>query len=160
MSAGAGQLANNFGFTFAIRLAIRMKHFVKPYWWGLQNVGLFPRIPRQVRLRFAGNQAPVNGCDMVSLGDGQNCVEGAADRTRHKFSAQNWTMVGFQPTHVLLKILGPVVIVEGKYVRLLELNSSNCVQLVLGLPVSLSQAAGQRLGWVSRARPGENFGQE
>lgn len=53
---------------------------------GLLHLRLFPRIPRQIGLRFACDEAPVDYGNMVLRRNWQNCVERAA-HFRHVFRA-------------------------------------------------------------------------
>ena len=48
-----------------------MKHFVEPHSWLIEDIRMPPGIPWVVRLRLAGNEAPVNGCHFVFLGEWQ-----------------------------------------------------------------------------------------
>src|SRR6266542_2558865 len=130
MSLRTRQLANDFGFTFAIRLAVGMKNFVEPHWWWLKYVWFFPRIPGQIGLGFAGYQSPIDRGNMVLLGDGKNCVERAAYGARHEFGAQDRTMIRLQRAHVFFEVLGPTVVVERNHIRLFELNARDWVQFI------------------------------
>jgi hypothetical protein len=61
--------ANKIHFFLAIGATVRAKDLVEPDRRLAIRVWMFPRIPRQISLRFAGNQAPVDGGYLVLLGD-------------------------------------------------------------------------------------------
>ena len=73
------QLADQVCFMLTIRPSIRIKDFVKPDGGRVQNIRSFPGVPGQVGLSFANHKSPIDGSDMVLLGDREDSVESAAD---------------------------------------------------------------------------------
>src|SRR5205814_670112 len=69
-----GQLPNQLCFALAVRSSISMKNLVEPHWRRPQHVRLFPRIPGQIRLRFACHKTPIDGGNIVFFCNRQNGV--------------------------------------------------------------------------------------
>src|SRR5579884_2171426 len=122
-SAVAGQFADQLSFAFTVGAAVRVKHFMEPDRRLLLNIRMVPGFPWQVCLRFADYESPVDGADVVFLGDGQNGVKGAADGTRHEFGADHRTIQFLQCDYTRFEDFGPTVVVEGNDVRLTELRT-------------------------------------
>jgi hypothetical protein len=61
--------AEEVDFLLAVGLAVGAKDFVKPDCGLAVGVGVFPGIPRQVGLRFARHETPVDSGDVVAFGD-------------------------------------------------------------------------------------------
>src|SRR5579859_6365170 len=74
----SGELPDQVLLRLAVRRAVAVQNFVKPDLRLLQNVRPLPRIPRQVGLRFARDESPIDGPDLLLLGNRQNRVERAA----------------------------------------------------------------------------------
>ena len=66
----SAQFSNDLCFPLAIRPAIGMEYFMKPDGRRVHDVRLLPGIPRQISLRFAGDQPPVDRGYVVLLRDG------------------------------------------------------------------------------------------
>src|SRR5437870_9472522 len=77
----SGELADQIHLRLAVGRSVRMQDLVKPYGRLAENVRMLPGFPRQIRLRLAGDESPVDGSDAFLLGDWQNCVKRAACRT-------------------------------------------------------------------------------
>jgi hypothetical protein len=107
-----------------VRLAIAAKNFVEPLGWFTIHVGVLPGVPRQVRLRFAGNEPPVYRRDVIFLCDRQRALKRAAISSSHILRAKNGPSILLERQHVLLKNVGAVVTVKGNDVGECYLNSS------------------------------------
>ena len=73
-------------------------------------------------MRFAGDEAPLDGSAALLLGNRQYRVEGAAHGTRHVFGADYGPVVFLQPVHLTLEVLGPSVVVKRDDVGFAKLN--------------------------------------
>ena len=155
-----GKRADELRFMPTVGPAIWIEDFVKPDGRPFQGVRAIPGIPRQPGLRFAGNQAPVDRSDTMFLRNRQRVVEGAARAARHVFGADEWPVILLQPFDALLEILRPAVVVEGDDVGLIDLNATHGVERFVGGPVSVPDAAGERLRGVLLASPCEDLGKK
>lgn len=99
-----GDFADEGDFLFAVGLTVVAEDFVEPeFGFGL-DVRLLPGIPGVPGLGFAGDQAPIDGGDLVLLGDRQDALEGAALGAGHVFRAENRAMISLQLADVLQEI--------------------------------------------------------
>src|SRR5579859_139374 len=95
----SGELPDQVLLRLAVRRAVAVQNFVKPDLRLLQNVRPLPRIPRQVGLRFARDESPIDGPDLLLLGNRQNRVERAAHGARHILGANYGAIEPPQPLH-------------------------------------------------------------
>jgi len=79
----------------------------------LVDVGMLPGIPREIGLRFAGDEAPADGADFFFFRDWQDSGEGAPESPGHVLGADEWAMGGPEPCDVFFKVGGWTVVVEG-----------------------------------------------
>src|SRR5438093_13009899 len=84
---------NNLCFPLAVGSAIGMEYFMKPDGRRVHDVRLLPGIPRQISLRFAGDQSPIDRGHVVLLRNRQDRVECAPDRSGHELGAADRAMV-------------------------------------------------------------------
>src|SRR5258706_498629 len=77
------ELPDQIHLCLSIRCAVWTEHLVKPHRWLVEDVGMLPRVPRQIRLRLTGNESPVDGADPLLLRNREHCVKRAAHGTRH-----------------------------------------------------------------------------
>ena len=82
---------------------------MKPHRGLVENVGMLPRLPRQIRLGLAGDESPINRPDPLLLRDRQYRVKRAAHRARHVFRADHRAVVLLQLHHFTLEVLRPAV---------------------------------------------------
>src|SRR5260370_14466961 len=115
------ELPDQIHLCLTIRGAVWMEHLVKPHRRLVEDVGMLPRLPRQIRLRLTSNESPVDDADPLLLCDGQYRVKGAAHGTRHVFRADHWTVVLFQPRHLAPEVFRPTVVMKSDDVGLAEL---------------------------------------
>ena len=125
-----------------------------------EHVRPLPGVPRQVGLGFARDQAPVDGGHVVLVCHGQRRVKGASVAASHVFGAENGPAQRLKLADTALEDLGPIVAVEGDHVRLGELNPGRLTFAARVRPVACPDAAGERLGGVYAARPGEGERQQ
>src|SRR5277367_2522735 len=88
---GSGWLENSadeIDFLLTIRLAIGAEDFVEPHRELVADVGVLPGIPRIIRLRFSGDQSPVDRRDVFLFGQRENCLKGTSGGPGHIFGAQ------------------------------------------------------------------------
>ena len=69
-----------------------MENVMEPDGGFVVDVRPLPGVPGQPGLAFALDQAPVDGSDMMLLGNGQNGVKGAAGAARHVLRAEDGAM--------------------------------------------------------------------
>lgn len=69
------QVADDLRLTFPVRFSIRIENIVEPDRRLTVYIRALPRIPRQIRLALAGNQAPVDRADTILFRDRQYRVE-------------------------------------------------------------------------------------
>ncbi len=67
---------------------------------------------------LAGDEAPVDGGDVVVFGDGEDGVEGAAVAAGHVLGAEEGAVVGEERLDLGFEAFGPIVVVEGDDVGL------------------------------------------
>ena len=138
----AGDLADEVYFLLLIRFAVAVEDFVEPFGGLAVGIRMLPGIPGQEGLRFAGDQAPVDGGDFVFFRDGQDSFEGAALRAGHIFGAKDRAVVAFQPLDALLEFGGRAVVVEGNDIGVVELDALHGRELFVAGPVAFPDAAG------------------
>src|ERR1700761_9075706 len=85
----SGQLSKQLRLVLAIRLVILTEDFVKPDGWLNIDIGTLPGIPRQVGLRLADDQAPIDRSYIVFSCDRQRVIKGRTGSTGHIFGAQD-----------------------------------------------------------------------
>jgi len=83
---------------------------------------MLPRLPRQVSLRFAGDETPIYRSNALLLRNRQYRVKRAAHRAGHKFRADHGAVVSLQPGHFAAEVFRPAVVVKRNNVRLTQLN--------------------------------------
>src|SRR5438132_13052611 len=88
----AGKAADQIRFGLAVGSAVGAQDFVKPHGGLAVNVRMLPGFPRQIGLRLASDESPVDSADVLLLGDGEYRVKRAADGTRHVFGADHRTV--------------------------------------------------------------------
>src|SRR3954454_11045917 len=108
-----------FGF---VGLSVGAEDFVEPDRRLAIGVGMLPRVPRQKRLRLAGDQAPVDGAYVIFLGDRQRAFEGAAVTARHIFRANDRAFIAEQIFQAAFESFRLVVTVERDHIGLLDLD--------------------------------------
>src|SRR5215203_3250737 len=106
------ELLDQRGLLRVVRRAVVPEDLVEPHGWFAIDVGVAPRIPRQVRLRLALHQAPVDGANAVLLEDGQRAAERAAVAARHVLRADDRPLVALQLPDPRLELRWRVVAVE------------------------------------------------
>ena len=119
MLPAAGQAFDVFDLGLPIRCAVAVEDFVKPF-LRLGGVLPAPRIPRVVRLRLAGDEAPVVSGDVLLFEIAEHRVEAAAVGAGHVFGAEDRAAVALELLHARLDVLEPAVVVETDDVRLLD----------------------------------------
>jgi len=62
-------LSEEIHFCLPVGSSVRAQHLVKPYRRLVENIGVLPGLPRIIRLRFTGDKSPVDGSDLLLLGD-------------------------------------------------------------------------------------------
>src|SRR5450432_283272 len=132
---------------------------MEPYGRLVVNVGMLPGFPRKIGLSFTGDEAPVDGSDVLLFGDRQDRVEGAADRAGHVFGADHRTMKLSKPCDFGFEGFGPAVVVEGDNVGLAQLDALNFFYGALAFGcVDVPHSAGEWLSGCGLARPFEGLG--
>ena len=149
--------ADEADFVLAVGRAVGMEDVVMPDGGLAADIGFFPGIPGKPGLRLAGDEAPVDGCDFVFLGDGQDRLKRAAAASGHVFGAEDRAMELLEPEHALLELLGFVVIVKGNHIGQFKLELFHGAELLGRGPIALPNAAGERLRGARGTRPGECF---
>src|SRR5262249_19795477 len=79
------EVADQVDLCLPIGSSVGTQHLVKPDWRLIDDIGMLPGFPGQVRLGFTSHKAPVDRADALFLGDRQYRVEGAAYRAGHVF---------------------------------------------------------------------------
>src|ERR1700683_764078 len=144
-------------FILLIRSAIGAKNVVEPDGGSAVDVRTLPRVPRKIRLRLPGNKAPVEGSNIVFLGDRQRTLKGAAISASHIFGANNGATIRPQPDDAPSELLGLIVAVERNYVRHFNLYLLHRVQFLRRGPAALPNATRQRLSGTRFTHPVEHF---
>ena len=158
--AAAGELADEVDFVLAVGGVVLAEDLVEPDGGLGEDVGFLPGVPGEVGLGFAGDEAPVDGADVVLFGDGEAVVEGAASAAGHVLRANDGAVVALEFEDAGFKLFGPAVVVEGDDVGLFELDFGDGTQLGGVAPIAGPDAAGEGLGGVDRAGPGEGPGEK
>src|ERR1700676_2663599 len=93
-----------------IRSTVSAEHVVKPRRGFAGKVGMFPGIPRKIRLRLACDQPPVDGTDMVFLENWHRVLKGTTVAACHVFGAQNRAVAALKrqnpPPHLIRTVVG------------------------------------------------------
>src|SRR5215213_4275306 len=143
------------GLLRVVRRAVVPEDLVEPDGWLAIDVGVAPRIPRQVRLRLALHQAPVDGADAVLLEDRQRAGERAPVAARHVLGADERPLVALQLPDPRLELRRRVVAVERDDVGKRELHAIDRGQLGELRPVPTApHTRRQRLRGIGLLRPG------
>src|SRR5579864_1628525 len=58
-------------FLLTVRPSVGAENLVEPHGWFAIHVGVLPGVPRQIGLRFAGDESPIDGGHVIFLCDGQ-----------------------------------------------------------------------------------------
>src|ERR1700691_1007699 len=158
----ARELPYQVNLGLPVRCSVGAQDFVEPHRRLLHNVGTLPRIPRQVSLRFARDETPVDRPNALLLGDRQNRIKSAALRTRHVLRA-NYRPVVFlsEPYYLLLERLRPVIVMKGDNVGLTQLDLLDLAQVAaLGRSIYGPHTAGERLRGICFPCPRERLRQK
>ena len=99
-----------------------------------------PGVPRKICLRFACNQTPANGADVVALRNRQAIVERTAGASGHEFRTDDRPTGRLQFSNPGLKLFRPSVVVERNDIRLLQLDLGGGTHLRRVRPVALPNA--------------------
>jgi hypothetical protein len=129
--------------------------FVEPDGGLGEGVGARPGVPRVVGLGLAGDESPVDGRDVVLLGDRQVVVEGAAGAAGHVLGAEDGAAERLELLDARFELFGPAVVVEADNVGLGKLNFCGGAFAIGVRPVAYPDAAGEGLGGMLGACPGE-----
>ncbi len=116
------KLPDQVHFMLAIRFAIGIKDVVEPNRWLHKHIRPLPGIPRQIRLRLAIHQPPVDDANVILQRDRQIGVEQTVGASCHVLGAENWPVIGFELHDVLLEIFRKAVIMEGQNIGLRQLD--------------------------------------
>ena len=115
---------------------------------------MLPRLPRQLRLRLAGDESPIDRPDPFLLGNGQHRVKRATHRTDHVLGADYRPVVLLKPRHLTLEVLRPAIVMKRDYVRLAQLNLLQFTQVgSVTRDVDGPHAAGERLHGIRFTAP-------
>ena len=126
--------------------------------WRLVGILLFPGIPRENRIRFSCDKAPVVCADVFLVENRENRFKRAAMRARHVFRADHRTMEMAERLNFGEHFLRRVVVVKSDDVGIFELQFFHRAQLrVVGEIEFLPDAAGERLRRLCAARPDPDF---
>ena len=158
LRGGGRDLADQVDFVVDVGPAVRPENIVKPR-FRLALARLLPRVPREVRLRAAAMQAPAHGADVLAREQRQDRLEGAAQRTRHVFGADQRTVEAAQLGDARRHRRSPVVTVEGDDIGDHQLQPPQRRQRGI-LPVSDPNTAGERLARRLQTRPCERPGKQ
>ncbi len=118
-----GQAPDQRRLRRVVRRAVVAEHLVEPHGRLAVDVRAAPRVPRQVRLRLALDQAPVDRADVVLLQDRERTLERAAVAARHVLRADERPLVDLQLPDARLELGRRVVAVKGDDVRHRELHA-------------------------------------
>src|SRR6185437_12025327 len=110
---------------------------MKPDRGRLHDVRMLPRFPWIKSLRLAGDESPVDRSYVMSFGDRQNRVEGAADGARHVLGADDGPMIPLEPAHTFFEDLGPSIVVESDYIGKIKLDALHRRELFRSRPVAI-----------------------
>src|SRR5665213_1206695 len=160
LDAAACELTDQVDLMLPVGCSIMTKDLVEPYRRLRQHIGMLPRVPRQVRLRLARDQAPVDGADVVLLRQRQRVVERAARAPRHEFRADDRPMQWLQLLDARLEVLRPTIVVKRNDVGLRKLYPRHRTHLDGIAPVVVPHAAGQGLRRLLFARPRKHLRQQ
>lgn len=147
-------------FFWIVEGAIGAEYLVEPLFGLVVRIRLLPGVPRQIRLRLARDQTPVDCCYFVFLCDREDALKGAAPGARHVFRAQNGAVIFLQPADPLFELRRFAIVVKRENIRLLQLNFPHAAKLVRRSPIPLPEATRQGLRGASFPSPCKHFGEK
>ena len=71
-----------------------------------------PGVPGEIGLALAGDQSPLYGADLVSLGDRQDALDRASEAARQVFREDDRALIAHQPAQSPLEFFWSLVVVE------------------------------------------------
>src|SRR5687767_14547549 len=113
----SGHCTEEIDFLLLVWAPVRVEDFMEPDRRLAADVWFLPGVPRQERLRFPCDQAPIHHCHVVLLPDRQRTFESALVAAGHVFGAKDRPVVALQRLDALLEDIRGFVAVERNDVR-------------------------------------------